>query len=200
MSRILLGTRNEGKIAELRDLLAGLGGLELLTQSDVPFPEVDETGVTFLENALLKAHRIGDETGIPVLAEDAGLEVSALGGAPGVRSARYAGEPVDFARNTERLLEQMEGTDDRRARFVSVVAVRLPDEQIFVATGVLRGRIARTPSGTGGFGYDPVFVPDGETRTLAELSLRDKNRISHRRRAAGRIRGILADLLSTGEL
>jgi len=200
MSRVLLGTRNDGKIAEVQELLAGLAGLEFLTSSQVPFSQVEETGTTFLENALLKARAIGEETGLPVLAEDAGLEVPALGGDPGVRSARYAGEPVDYGKNNELLLRRLAAVDDRRARFVAVAALRIPDGQIFVATGVLCGRVARVPSGAGGFGYDPLFVPNGEERTLAELSLHNKNQISHRRRAIGRIRWVLEDLVSTGEL
>lgn len=200
MTRILLGTTNRGKIEEAIALLSGLPGAEWLTNHDVPFSAVDETGASFLENALLKATQIGAETGLPVLAEDAGLEVPAIGGDPGVRSARFSGEPVDFERNNVLLLERLRGITDRRARFTSVAALRLPDRQIFVCTGTLQGTIAVAPRGAGGFGYDPLFVPAKETRTLAEMTLAEKNRISHRRRAILRMRIILADLLAEGDL
>jgi XTP/dITP diphosphohydrolase len=200
MSRLLLGTKNDGKIEETRLLLGEIAGLALLTYLERPFSDVEETGETFLENALLKAHSIGRETSLPVLAEDAGLNVAALGGEPGVRSARFSGTPVDYERNNALLLERLEGATDRSARFVTVAVLRLPDGQTFVCTGILRGDIAKTPSGTGGFGYDPLFVPEGATRTLAEITLDEKNRISHRMRAMTRIRVILSDLVATGEL
>jgi XTP/dITP diphosphohydrolase len=200
MTQLLLGTKNEGKIAEAVELLAEIEGLELLTFSDRPFFDVDETGETFLDNALLKARSIGLETGLPVLAEDAGLEVVHLGGAPGVLSARFSGTPVDYARNNELLLRRMKAVADRRARFVTVAVLQLPDGQTFASSGVLRGAITETPRGTGGFGYDPLFVPEGSTRTLAEMSLGEKNRISHRKRALSRMRPILVDLLDSGEL
>lgn len=200
MTRLLLGTKNAGKIEEAVELLAGVDDLELLTFVDRPFSDVDETGETFLENALLKARTVSRETGLPVLAEDAGLEVAHLEGGPGVRSARFSGVPVDYARNNALLLARLRGAPDRRARFVTVAALQLPDGQVFVCSGVLPGTIAEAPSGEGGFGYDPLFVPDGAARTLAELSLAEKNRISHRRRAMARMRGILVDLIGSGEL
>ncbi len=200
MTRLLLGTKNEGKIEEAVELLAGVEGLELLTFSDRPFSDVDETGETFLDNALLKARTICLETGLPVLAEDAGLEVEGLGGAPGVLSARFSGEPVDYARNNALLLEKLRGRSDRRARFVTVAALRLPDGQTFVCSGALRGRIGEAPAGDGGFGYDPLFLPEGSAKTLAEMSLAEKNRISHRKRALSRMRAVLLDLIRSGEL
>jgi len=200
MTRLLLGTKNEGKIEEAVELLAGIEGLELLTFHDRPFSSVPETGETFLENALLKARAICCEAGIPVLAEDAGLEVVHLDGAPGVLSARYSGEPVDYGRNNALLLERMNGAVDRRARFVAVAALQLLGGQTYVCTGVLDGTIAEAPAGRGGFGYDPLFVPDGGTQTLAEMSLCAKNRISHRKHALSRMRGILLDLIVSGEL
>jgi len=200
MTRLLLGTKNEGKIEEAVELLAGIEGLELLTFEDRPFSEVDETGETFLDNALLKARTICLEIGLPVLAEDAGLEVVHLDGAPGVRSARFSGEPVDYARNNALLLEKLKGCVDRRARFVTVAALQLPDGQTFVTSGVLRGTIGETPAGTGGFGYDPLFLPDGSSRTLAGMPLAEKNRISHRKRALSRMRAVLGDLIESGEL
>lgn len=200
MARILLGTKNRGKIEEALDLLFDLPGVDWLTHRDVAFADVEETGASFLENALLKASRISAETELPVLSEDAGLEVAILGGEPGVRSARFSGEPVDMPRNNALLLRRLQGVEDRQARFTAVAALWLPDGQAFVCTGTLSGTIAHAPSGTRGFGYDPLFVPSGETRTLAEMTLAEKNRISHRRRAMGRMRGILADLLSAGDL
>ena len=200
MTRLLLGTKNEGKIEEAAELLAGVEGLELLTFADRPFSDVDEAGETFLENALLKAGTICRETGLPVLAEDAGLEVASLGAAPGVLSARFSGEPVDYDRNNALLLEKLRGSTDRRARFVTVAALRLPDGQTFVCSGVLRGSITEVPTGDGGFGYDPLFLPEGSARTLAEMTLAEKNRISHRKRALSRMRTVLRDLIGSGEL
>jgi XTP/dITP diphosphohydrolase len=192
---LLLGTRNPGKLAEIRQLLGDVPGLRIVTQSERPFAEVPETGDTFLANALLKAEEICRETGLAVLAEDAGLEVGALGGAPGVLSARFAGVPVDYTRNNRLLLKKLHGVRDRRARFVTVAALRLPSGEVFVTTGLLPGTIAEAPVGRGGFGYDPLFVPDGGNRTLAELSLEEKGRISHRMRALRRMRPILLDLV-----
>ncbi len=199
MNYLLLGTRNEGKIQEAKGLLSEVG-LELLTFADVAFSDVPETGSTFLENALLKATTICHETGCATLSEDAGLEVDALGGAPGVRSARFSGEPVDPNANNVLLLERLVPGADRTARFVTVAALCLPDGQTFVTSGTLRGRIGSAPSGSGGFGYDPLFIPDGLSRTLAEMSLEEKNRLSHRFRALTRMKAILLDLIRAGEL
>jgi len=198
MRELLLGTRNTGKIAELERLLGEVDGLALLTCADRPFSEVEETGETFLDNALLKARAILSETGLPVLAEDAGLEVAALGGVPGVRSARFAGTPVDYRANNDLLLERLDCVDDRRARFVAVAALLLPDGNAFVTTGVLAGTIGERLIGEGGFGYDPLFVPVGGSRTLAELPLEEKNRISHRMQAMRRLMPILRDLVDEG--
>jgi len=200
MTVLLLGTKNRGKVAEAVELLAGMSGLELHTSFDRPFADVEETGETFLANALLKARSIGDETGLPVLSEDAGLEVDHLDGAPGVRSARFSGEPIDYVRNNDLLLEKLRGVEDRRARFVAVAVLRLPDGQTFVTSGALHGTITERLIGEGGFGYDPLFLPDGHAKTLAEMSLAEKNRISHRKRALTRMRPILIDLLATGEI
>jgi len=200
MIRLLLGTQNQGKIEEAMELLSAIPGLELLTFADRPFSPVEETGETFLENALLKARSICHETGLPVLSEDAGLEVDTLDGAPGVRSARFSGEPVDYQRNNELLLDRLRGIEDRRARFVAVAALCLPDGQIFVTTGTLRGTVGVECIGTGGFGYDPLFIPAGEHRTLAQMDLLEKNKISHRNRGLSRMRLILEALGREGEL
>ena len=196
--RILLGTKNAGKIRELKELLTGLPGVSLLTFHDRPFSDVPETGTTFEENARLKARTICAETGLPVLAEDSGLEVDALDGAPGVYSARYSGEPVDYARNNALLLKNLTGVTDRRARFVDVAVLRFPDGREYVCNGILSGRIATAPRGEGGFGYDPLFIPDGYDQTLAELGEDVKNRISHRARAIGAMREVIKTLLAEG--
>jgi len=195
---ILLGTKNTGKIRELRKLLSDLPGVSFLTVHDCPFSDVAETGGTFRGNALLKARAICAETGLPVLAEDSGLEVAALGGAPGVYSARYSGTPVDYARNNALLLENLSGISARRARFVDVAVLRLAHGREYVRERVLMGRIATAPRGETGFGYDPLFIPDGYDRTLAELGEEEKNRISHRARAIGAIKKVLTSLLVEG--
>lgn len=194
MILLLLGTRNEGKLSELRELLVDLEGVELLTFHDRPFQPVAETGLSFEENARLKARAICAETGLPVLAEDAGLEVDALEGEPGIHSARFAGVPVNYERNNTLLLERLAGVRDRKARFIAVAVLRFPDGREFVSEGILTGRIARKLEGEGGFGYDPLFIPDGFSRTLAEMTLVDKNRISHRRRAIEGIKQVLREL------
>lgn len=192
---LLLGTHNRGKVEELKELLADLEGLELLTFHERSFHEVEETGSTFRENALLKARAIGRETEIPVLADDSGLEVASLNGEPGVRSARFSGVPVDYARNNTLLLERLKGVEDRRARFVIVIVLRLPDGREFLQEGILDGKIARHLIGAGGFGYDPLFIPDGSSLTLAEMTSVEKNAISHRQRAIVGIKKVLRDLL-----
>ncbi len=196
--RLLLGTKNRGKIREILSILGDLPNLELLTFEDQPFSDVPETGSSFLENARLKARKISAETGLPVLAEDSGLEVEALGGAPGVRSARFAGEDATDEQNIRKLLELLRDVPDekRGARFVCVAVVHFPDGRELTAQGELRGRIAREPQGTHGFGYDPVFIPEGFGQTLAELGPDIKNRISHRRKALEGIKEALRDLTS----
>ena len=191
---LLLGTRNKGKIRELNELLANVNGLELISVADRPFAEVEENGVTFHDNALLKARAVSTQTGLSVLADDAGLEVAALGGDPGVRSARYSGEPVDYERNNALLLERMRGIIDRRARFVIVVALHLVDGREYVRQGDLSGQITEHPAGSGGFGYDPLFIPDGYTRTLAQMTMEEKNLISHRRQAIELIKEVLVEI------
>jgi XTP/dITP diphosphohydrolase len=191
---LLLGTRNKGKVRELQELLAGIDGLELLSFPDVAFSEVKEDGETFLDNALLKARGISAETGLSVLADDAGLVVEALNGEPGVRSARYSGEPVDYERNNALLLERMRGIADRRARFVIVLALHLADGREYTRSGTLPGKIAERPAGEGGFGYDPLFIPAGYTRTLGEMTMEEKNVFSHRRRAIDAMKDVLVGL------
>lgn len=175
--RLVIGTKNRDKLAEMREVLeeTGLAG-EIVT--DAHWEEVEETGQTLADNALLKARSVVAATGLPTLADDSGLEVDALQGAPGVRSSRFAGEGADYLENRQKLLAELEGVDDRSARFRTVVALAFPDGVEVTAEGVLEGTIAESPRGSGGFGYDPVFEVDG--RTLAELSGEEKNRLSHR--------------------
>ena len=194
MNLLLLGTRNEGKIRELLALLDDLDEIELLTFHKRFFRPVEETGKTFRENALLKARAISVQTGLPVLAEDAGLQVVALGNEPGVFSARYAGPPISYERNNSLLLERLADAKDRRASFVAVAALHLPDGREHTCRGTLRGSIAHLPAGDGGFGYDPLFVPDGFKKTLAQIPVADKNRISHRRRSIDLMKGFIASL------
>ncbi len=189
--RLLIATRNRGKLREYRRLLEGLP-LELVTLDDVDVDlDVEETGETFEANARLKAEAYARASGLPTLADDSGLEVDALGGAPGVRSARYGAPEARSDEDRYRLLlRRLEGVPEeaRTARFVCVVAFADPRAGVLrTARGTCEGRIARAPRGRHGFGYDPVFLlPDG--RTMAELSPEEKNRISHRARALEALR------------
>ena len=188
--RLVVASANPHKIAEVERIWQEIGiGGEIVR--GLSWEEVEETGETLEENALLKARAVVEATSIPALADDTGLEVEALGGAPGVRSARYAGENVTYRDNTARLLQEMDGRSLRSARFRTVAALAWPSGRFLVAEGVLEGRITRAARGEGGFGYDPVFeVGD---RTLAEMTAAEKNRISHRSRA---LRALAASLAS----
>jgi XTP/dITP diphosphohydrolase len=185
--KLVLASGNRGKAAELGALLAPLGW-ELVSQAELGVVEVEETGPTFEDNALLKARHAATATGLPALADDSGLEVDALGGAPGVRSARYAGGGGDAA-NVAKLLRELDAVPDaaRGARFrcVLVLLRSAADPAPLVARGAWEGRIARAPRGTNGFGYDPVFLPadDAAGRSAAELAAADKNARSHRGQA-----------------
>ena len=184
--RLLIATRNRHKLEEIRAIFRQ-PALEAVSTLDFPFvPDVAEDGTTFEENAVKKAVTLARATGLWALADDSGLEVQALGGAPGVRSARYAGEPVDYAANNRKLLAQMAGIGDRRARFRCVIALSSPAGAARTVEGRCEGAIAAAPRGTRGFGYDPVFVAEGETLTFAEMEPDAKNRISHRGRALAR--------------
>ena len=179
--KIVVATRNRHKLDEIRAIL---GVPDLLSAFDFPnVPDVVEDGATFEANAIKKAVALARATGLRALADDSGLEVDALGGAPGVYSARYAGEPANHARNNEKLLHAMAGRTDRTARFRCVLALAGPDGSVHVVDGRCEGRIIDELRGTEGFGYDPLFVPDGFDKTFAELSSEEKNRISHRGRA-----------------
>jgi len=204
--RLLVATRSVHKLAELRDLLQ-LDRGELVSLDDLGVEgDVDETGSTFEANARLKARHAARLSGLPTLADDSGLEVDALGGGPGVRTRRYAGEHATDIENNTKLLAALAGlpAERRGARYVCVLALALPDDAgprgglpMRVVRGTCRGRIAPAPRGTGGFGYDPIFEPASEPpggRTLGEWSQAAKNEISHRGRAARRIQPILREL------
>jgi XTP/dITP diphosphohydrolase len=184
MKQLVLASGNPGKIREIAALLAPLG-IEVLPQSQFGVGEADEPHETFIENALAKARHAALHTGLPALADDSGLCVHALGGAPGVHSARFAGDPRSDERNNQRLLELLAGADDRRAHYCCVlVLVRHPgDPQPIVTEGEWHGEILRAPRGSGGFGYDPLFLDTAVGLTGAQMALEDKNRVSHRGRA-----------------
>jgi XTP/dITP diphosphohydrolase len=184
---MVLASRNPGKLVELRRILTA-AGLTVQLRSVAEFPhvgEVAETGATFEENALLKAVAVAEATGLPALADDSGIAVDALHGMPGVLSARWAGRHGDDEANLRLLLGQLgETPDDRRqAAFVCVAAYAEPEGRTLTRTASVRGRLLREPRGTGGFGYDPIFVPDGHTMTSAELPPGEKDAISHRGQA-----------------
>lgn len=187
--RLVLATHNAHKIGELRAILEGvLPGLDaaaVVGARDVGAPEPVEDGVTFAENALLKARALARFTGLPAVADDSGLSVDVLGGAPGIFSARWSGRHGDDAANLALLLAQLAdiAPEHRGARFTCAAALVTPDGVEVVETGHLVGRLATAPRGAGGFGYDPVLVPEGETRTCAELTSQEKNAISHRGQA-----------------
>lgn len=192
--RWALATANAHKVVELGELFDGLG-VELVARPEgVVMPE--ETGATFLANARLKARAIALATGEVALADDSGLEVDALGGDPGVHSARYAGEGASDQANNAKLLAELAGIHgaNRRARFRCVLALVSPDGRELTADGRLEGFVLDAPRGTGGFGYDPLFQPEGDTRALAEYAGSEKNAVSHRGRAARRLREMLERL------
>ena len=192
--KFIVATFNPDKAAELRVLLA-LPDVELVVLADWPGATApEETGATLLENARIKALAAVALTGLPAIADDTGLEVDALGGAPGVHAARYAGPRATYADNVAKLLRELAGVppERRTARFRTVCFAAWPDGTEMSADGTLQGTITDAPRGTNGFGYDPVFVPRGETRTYAELTDAEKNAISHRGRAVRWLRKLLA--------
>ena len=197
LSRLLLATNNWGKVRELRDLLSDTG-LTIVTPFDLSlFLSVDETGVTYEENAVLKARAFALASGLVALADDSGLEVDALGGAPGVRSARYSGLNATDTDNLTLLLGELDGVPpaDRTARFVCVVAISDPSGRVELSKGVCEGIIALEPVGDSGFGYDPVFFLPRYQRTMAQLGMEEKNRVSHRARAVRKAGPIIKTFL-----
>jgi XTP/dITP diphosphohydrolase len=199
-ARIILATRNPGKLAELRRILgAAEVGVTVDDLDDVPdMPEVAETGRTFRENALIKARAVAAFTGLPAVADDSGLCVDALNGMPGVLSARWSGRHGDDVANLQLLLGQLAGlpADRRQAHFTCVAALVLPTGAEHLAEGSVHGRLADAPRGSNGFGYDPIFVPDGHRQTTAELSPAEKDKISHRGRALRALAPVIAALLA----
>ncbi|GAX55569.1 RdgB/HAM1 family non-canonical purine NTP pyrophosphatase [Streptomyces olivochromogenes] len=199
MTRLILATRNAGKLTELKAILADAGLTHDLVGADAypDIPDVKETGVTFAENALLKAHALAQATGLPAVADDSGLCVDVLNGAPGIFSARWAGRHGDDRANLDLLLAQLSDISDehRGAHFACAAALALPDGTERVVEGQLRGTLRHTPTGTNGFGYDPVLQPEGDTRTCAELPPEEKNAISHRGKAFRGLVPVVRELL-----
>lgn len=188
--RLILATRNTHKTEEIRHIIGDR--FEVLDVTSFPdLPEIEETGSTFLENARLKALGISRRIDGWVLADDSGLEVDALGGAPGVWSSSYGGEEGNHAKNNERLMKEMAGKAERSARFRCTLVLAKDGEEMAVFTGTVEGRIAESPSGNGGFGYDPLFIPEGHTATMADLGATVKSTLSHRAEA---IRSFVAEV------
>jgi XTP/dITP diphosphohydrolase len=178
--RLVIASKNPDKIVEISEILAETDLVGEIVEG-LDWPDVEETGETLEDNALLKARSVVEATGLPVIADDTGLEVAALDGAPGVRTARFAGEDARYEDNVRKMIEVMAGRSDRSARFRTVVALAFPDGVEVIAEGTVGGVIAESPRGLRGFGYDPVFEVEG--RTLAEMSAEEKNALSHRARA-----------------
>ena len=192
MKSIVLASGNPGKKAEIEQLLAPFC-TRVITQVELGITEAEEPHGSFLENALAKARHACFATRLPALADDSGICVDALGGAPGVNSARYAGEPRSDRRNNEKLLAEMSAHDDRRAHYECVLVLMrgTGDAQPLIASAQWHGSIARLPRGGGGFGYDPLFLPQGMTQTAAELAPEEKNRLSHRGQALAKLLEVL---------
>lgn len=184
MQKLVIASNNPGKLRELQCLLQPLG-VEVLTQAQLGISEAEESHVTFVENALAKARHVSRLSGLPALADDSGICVTALGGAPGVLSARYAGEPKSDQRNNEKLLREMQGVTDRRAHYYCVLVLlhHAGDPQPLIAEGEWHGEIAHEERGDGGFGYDPLFWLRELSKTSAQLEREQKHAISHRGKA-----------------
>lgn len=195
--QIVLATRNQGKVREFQNLFAPLGWTAVSVAAFPEVPEVVEDGKTFEENARKKAVTIANHLGLPAIGDDSGLEVDALAGAPGVYSARYAGEQATDAENVQKLLAELEGVEmsQRTARFRCVLAYAEPGQPPIIVSGACEGVIAYEPAGEGGFGYDPVFFLPQRRCTMAQLSIDEKNRISHRAEA---MRNLFASLKEAG--
>ena len=192
--RLVVASKNPDKIQEIEDVL-GATGLAGEIVRGLDWPEVEETGETLEENALLKARAVMEVVGLPAVADDTGLEVLALGGQPGVKTARFAGADATYSDNVRLLLEKLDGVEDRRARFRTVVALVMPDGAEMVVDGSLDGVIAERVRGSGGFGYDPVFFVPEHGCSSAQLPPQVKNRLSHR----GQALRALVDLLRAAE-
>jgi len=198
---IVLATTNRKKAEEMKRIFAGYD-ISFVTLNAFPgCPEVVEDGKTFRANALKKARAVSKFTGLPTVADDSGLEVTALGGAPGVFSARYAGENANDSENLKKLLREMlplTDSKDREARFVCCIAFATPEGKYNTFTGYIKGIIGKGPKGFNGFGYDPVFYPEGHTKAFAEMTAQEKDRLSHRGRAMKKLyRYLKCDVLKT---
>ena len=197
--KLVLASKNQKKLKEMSDILSQLG-VEVVLQSQVGVDvDVEETGTTFEENSLLKAKAVMEASGLPAIADDSGLCVDALNGAPGVYSARYGGPELDDVGRYRLLLENMRGQSPRTARFVSVITCCFPGGDVLTARGECEGTIAYAPMGEGGFGYDPVFFLPQLKKTFAQLSAEEKNAISHRGKALHAFEGQLKDYLARGK-
>jgi XTP/dITP diphosphohydrolase len=195
MERLVLATRNQGKLREVKALLANYP-FEVLSLADFPdLPEIHETGRTFTENAKIKAIAVYEHTGLSALGDDSGLEVDCLGGAPGVYSARFAGEAADDLMNNQKLISMLEGIEPERrtARFRCVMALAMPNSSLYLTEGICEGMIGYELAGDQGFGYDPLFIIPEKGMTLAQLDIDIKNMISHRAQAFNKVAAILVD-------
>jgi len=194
-----LASNNPGKILEIQDILSGMG-IRIVTGDDLGITmEIEETGTTFLENAMLKARAVCEASGLPAIADDSGLCVDALGGAPGVYTSSFGGEGLADGERNKYLLQKLENTEQRGANFVCTIVCAFPDGSVISAAGECKGRIARTPGGAGGFGYDPVFIAEGYDVTMAQLPPGKKNAISHRGKALREFAGLLMQKTGEGE-
>jgi XTP/dITP diphosphohydrolase len=198
VNKLLLATHNRGKVAEFRDMLGPLVE-EMVCAADFHLPEPAETGTTFIENALIKSRAAMAATHLPCLADDSGLAVGALGGAPGVYSADWAGVPRDFGIAMKKLHDELGGqVNGQAAAFVTVLTLSRPDQPDEAFEGRCEGTLVWPPRGEKGFGYDPMFVPDGHTKTFAEMTPAEKNGLSHRAKAAEKLAAFLANEIVVG--
>lgn len=196
MKNILIATKNKGKVKEFKSLF-NKHHIEIQSLHDLNknIPDVEETGTTFKENARLKAEEIAKLLNCPVIADDSGLVIDALDGRPGVYSARYAGEQATDEKNNKKVLDELKDVpaSERKARFVCILALAQPGKETIFTEGYCEGEIAFSPKGTNGFGYDPIFIPQGYSVTLAELSNEEKNKISHRFHALQLLEDVIID-------
>lgn len=201
MATLVIATRNKGKIAEIARILSFDSGIQIRSVAEFDLADIEETGTTFEENAALKALTVARATGFAALADDSGLEVDALNGAPGIFSARFAGSHGDDQANNEKLLAELASVapNKRSARFVAVIAVAKPDGSTIMERGELLGEIALSLRGENGFGYDPLFLPLGSAKTLGEFEPGRKDEISHRAKALAEIAPRIPLFLSGGE-
>lgn len=197
MKKIVVATKNKGKANEFKEFFAR-ENIEVLSLLDLDqsIPDIEETGETFEENAILKAEGIAKRLNIPVLADDSGLIIDALDGRPGIYSARYAGEDKNDKANIQKVLEEMKDVPkkERTARFICVLAIAMPQDKTIIRTGYCEGTIAFSESGENGFGYDPIFIPSGYQVSMAQLEPEEKNRISHRKHALTELEGWIQSL------